>query len=214
MRESCFHAGQGGPAGVDVSHVPEEDPRLSFSARVQHVVQCDCELQQRRRVGPAVLGRDVVSALRPGLLRQDGVCPARVYDLHQHVQQATVHAGGVNFVASPRVALQLRLFDAAPARTMCSLSRVMSAGNSKVLLPGGAAAGELRFQRCRVFGLNPSNILGHRRRTSAKHRCMPHRRSVLHWSSRRGTNHARWGQRGFCGASYRCRWAGLHRECC
>ena len=29
----------------------------------------------------------------------------------------------------------------------------------------------------------PSNIPGHRRWTSPKHRCMSHRRSVLHWSS-------------------------------
>ena len=36
----------------------------------------------------------MASALWPGLLRQDGVCPARLHDLHQHVQRATVHAGG------------------------------------------------------------------------------------------------------------------------
>ena len=30
--------------------------------------------------------------LRPGLLRQDGLCPARVCDLHQHVQRTMVHA--------------------------------------------------------------------------------------------------------------------------
>ena len=61
---------------------------MSFLARVQHVVQCGRELQERRRGGPAVLGRDVVSAL----LRQDGVCLGRLLD--QHVQRATVHAEG------------------------------------------------------------------------------------------------------------------------
>ena len=70
----------------------EKDPRLSFSARVQHVAQGGRELQERRRVGPAFFGRDVMSALRPELLRQDDVCFARVQDLHQHVQGATVHA--------------------------------------------------------------------------------------------------------------------------
>ena len=34
----------------------------------------------------------MVSALRPGLLRQDGVRLALVHDLHQHVQRATVQA--------------------------------------------------------------------------------------------------------------------------
>ena len=93
VRECGLHGGQGGLAGVDAGHVPEEDPRLSFFAWVQHVVQCSCELQDRgRRDGPAVLRRDVVSALQPGLLRQDGVCLARVYHLHQHVQRVTVRA--------------------------------------------------------------------------------------------------------------------------
>ena len=101
---------------MDAGHVPEKDLRLSFSARVQHVVQCGCELQERRRVCPAVLGRDVVSALRPGLLRQDGVCPARVHNLHQHVQRATVHAEGDRECRGLiRVALQLSFFDAAVA---------------------------------------------------------------------------------------------------
>ena len=54
-RETGPHGGQGGLAGVDAGHVPEKDPRLSFSARVQHVVQCGCELQERCRGGPAVL---------------------------------------------------------------------------------------------------------------------------------------------------------------
>ena len=81
-------------ASVNAGHVPEEDPRMSFLARVQHIVQCGCELQDRGRRPPAFLGRDVMSVLRPGLLRQDGVCPADVHDLHQHVQRATVHAEG------------------------------------------------------------------------------------------------------------------------
>ena len=88
------HGGQGAVAGVDVGHVPEKDPRLSFAARVQHVVQCGREVQDRGRRGPAVLGRDVVSELWPGMLRQDGVCLVRVHDLHQHVQRATVQAEG------------------------------------------------------------------------------------------------------------------------
>ena len=59
-------------------------------------------------------------------------------------------------------------------------------GESKNFLPSGAAAGALRFQRCGMSGLIPSNIPGHKRGTSAKHRCMPHRRSVLHWSTHDG----------------------------
>ena len=51
--------------------------------------------------------------LRPGLLRQDGVCLASVYDLHQHVQRATVHAEGDRECRGLLgVALQLGLFDA------------------------------------------------------------------------------------------------------
>ena len=64
---------------MDAGHVPEKDPRLSFFAWVQHVVQRGRELQERRRGGPAVLRRHVVNALRRGLLRQDSVCPARVH---------------------------------------------------------------------------------------------------------------------------------------
>ena len=75
-------------------HVPQEDPRLSFFAWVHHVVQTGRELQDRGRRGPAVLRYDVASALRPGLLLQDGVCLARVYDLHQHVQRAMVRSEG------------------------------------------------------------------------------------------------------------------------
>ena len=55
VRECGLHGGQGGLAGVDAGHVPEEDPRLSFLARVQHVVQTGRELQDRGRGGPAVL---------------------------------------------------------------------------------------------------------------------------------------------------------------
>ena len=52
-------AARGGLAGVDAGHVPEEDPRLSFLARVQHVVQTGRELQDRGRGGPAVQAQDV-----------------------------------------------------------------------------------------------------------------------------------------------------------
>ena len=59
---------------------------------------------------------DVMSVLWSGLLRQDGVCLARVHDLHQCVQGATVHADGDRECHGiPRVALQLSLFDAATA---------------------------------------------------------------------------------------------------
>ena len=68
---------------------------------IEHAVQCGCELQERRRRGPAVLRCDVVGALRPGLLRQDGVCLARVHDLHEHVQRSTAMLKAtVNVVAS------------------------------------------------------------------------------------------------------------------
>ena len=62
--------------------------------RIEHVIQSGRELQDRGRRGPAVLRSDVMSALRPGLLGQDGVCLARVHDLPKHVQRATVHAEG------------------------------------------------------------------------------------------------------------------------
>ena len=108
------HGCQCGLAGVDAGHVPEKDPRLSFFAWVHHVVQTGRELQDRGRRGPAVLRCDVVGALWPGLLRQDGVCLARVYDLHQHVQQAMVHAEGDRECRGLlRVALQLSLLDGA-----------------------------------------------------------------------------------------------------
>ena len=55
VRECGPHGGQGGLAGVDAGHVPEEDPRLPFSARVQNVVQSGRELQDRGRRGPAVV---------------------------------------------------------------------------------------------------------------------------------------------------------------
>ena len=57
-----------------------------------------------------------MGALRPGLLRQDGVCLAGVHDLHQHVQRATVHAEGDRECRSLLgVALQLGLLLAAAA---------------------------------------------------------------------------------------------------
>ena len=87
VRELLLHGGHRALAGVDGGGVPEKDPRLSFFARVQHVVQLGCELQECRRGGPAVLLRDVVSAL----LRQD-VCLGRLHD--QHVQRAMVYAEG------------------------------------------------------------------------------------------------------------------------
>ena len=55
VRESGPHGGEGGLVGVDAGHVPEKDPRRSFLAWVQHVFQWGCELQERRRGGPAVL---------------------------------------------------------------------------------------------------------------------------------------------------------------
>ena len=55
VRELRRHGDHGGLTGVDAGHVPEKDPRLSFFAWVQHVVQCRRELQDRRRLCPAVL---------------------------------------------------------------------------------------------------------------------------------------------------------------
>ena len=92
VRENGLDGGHGAFAGVDAGHVREKHPRLSFLARVYHVVQSDRELQDRRRRCPTLLWRHMMSVLRPGLLRQDGVCLARLRDLHQHVQRATVHA--------------------------------------------------------------------------------------------------------------------------
>ena len=89
-----LHGGHRALAGVDAGRVPEKDPRLSFFARVQHVVQCGRELQECRRGGPAVLRRDVSA-----LLRQDGVCLGRLLD--QHVQRAMVHAEGDCPTAGP-----------------------------------------------------------------------------------------------------------------
>ena len=102
--------------GVDAGHVSEKDPRLSFFAWVHHVVQCGRELQDRGRLCPVVLRRDVMNVLWPRLLWPDGVCLASVHDLHQHVQGATVHAEGDRACRDlPRVALQLSLLDAAAA---------------------------------------------------------------------------------------------------
>ena len=112
MREIGRHGDHGGLAGVDAGRVPQEDPRLSFLALVHHAVQSGRELQDRRRSGPAVLCRDVMSVLWPGLLWQ----PARVHDLHEHVQPSTAHAEGDRERRGlPRVALQLSLLDAAAA---------------------------------------------------------------------------------------------------
>ena len=47
-REAGLHGDQGGLAGVNAGQVPEEDPRLSLLARVQHVVESGRELQDRR----------------------------------------------------------------------------------------------------------------------------------------------------------------------
>ena len=88
---------------------------------------------------------------------------------------------------------------------MCSLSRVMSAGDSKVFLPSGATRGVLRFQRYGVFKLTPSNVPGHRRWTSQKHRDMPHRRSVLQWQDMSRN------QSSTSGVLPRCCWARLQR---
>ena len=56
VREFLLHGGHRALAGVDTGHVQEKDARLSFIARIHHVVQCGCELQERgRRDGPAVL---------------------------------------------------------------------------------------------------------------------------------------------------------------
>ena len=57
-----------------------------------------------------------MGALGPGLFRQDGVCLARVHDLHQHVQRATVHAeSDCECRGLLGVALQLGLFLATAA---------------------------------------------------------------------------------------------------
>ena len=117
VRESGPHGGQGGLAGVDAGHVPEKDPRLSLPAWIEHAVQCGCELQERRRRRcPAVLRCYVVGALWRELLGQDGVCLARMHDLHQHVQRTTAHAeGDCERRGLLCVALQLDLLHAAAA---------------------------------------------------------------------------------------------------
>ena len=51
-----------------------------------------------------------MSVLRPWLLQQDGVCLARVHDLHQHVQRTDCECR-----IRPGVTLQLGLLDAAAA---------------------------------------------------------------------------------------------------
>ena len=57
VRELLLHGGHRALAGVDAGRVPEKDPRFCFFARVQHVDQCGCELQDRGRDGPAVRSR-------------------------------------------------------------------------------------------------------------------------------------------------------------
>ena len=47
VRESGLHGGQGGLTCVDTCHLPGKDPRLSFLARFQHVVQSGRDLQDR-----------------------------------------------------------------------------------------------------------------------------------------------------------------------
>ena len=108
VKELLLHCGHRALAGVDAGRVPEKDPRFSFFARVQHVIQCGCELQDRGRRGPAFLRHDVVSVL----LGQDGVCLDRLHD--QHVQRSTAHAEGDRECRGlPRVAPQLGLLHAA-----------------------------------------------------------------------------------------------------
>ena len=111
-------------------------------------------------------------------------------------------------------------------RMMWSLSRVMSARDSKVFLPSGAARGALRFQWSGVFRLILSNIPGHSHWTSHKHRCMLHRRSVFRWSNMSRNQSRTMGSA--WGVLPCCRWArlqrlqglewpgrpGRHRECC
>ena len=50
VRESGPPGGQGGLAGVDAGHVPEEDPRLSLLARVQNVVESETGAQPFARI--------------------------------------------------------------------------------------------------------------------------------------------------------------------
>ena len=107
VRESGLRGGHGGLAGVDAGHVAQKDPRLSVSAWIQHFIQSGRWLQDRGRC-PATLRRDAASVLWPWFRVQDGVCLARVYDLHQHVQRATVHPKGDS--ECPDLLRQLGLF--------------------------------------------------------------------------------------------------------
>ena len=102
-----------------------------------------------------------------------------------HVESALSHSRTRPLIVT---ALRHRTSD---TRRMCSLSRVMSAGDSKVFLPSGASTGALRFQRYGVFWLIPSNILGHKRRTSPRHCGMHHCRSVLQWQDMSGNQSRR-----------------------
>ena len=114
VRERPPHGSQSVGAGVNAGHVPEKDQRLSFSARVQHVVQCGCDLQERRRVAPAALGRDVMSVFGQGCSGKTASCPpARSSPA---CPEATIHAEGDRECRGLLcVALQLSLFDAAVA---------------------------------------------------------------------------------------------------
>ena len=96
---------------MDAGRVPGKDPRFSSFARVQHFAQRGCELQERRRRGPAVFRRDVVSALRPGLLRQDGVLstPRARFCTSMSSGPRSMLKATVNVVASLCVAQQLGL---------------------------------------------------------------------------------------------------------
>ena len=83
-------------------------------------------------------------------------------------------------------------------RMMCSLSRVVSAGVSRLLLPRVSAHGALRF-RAQTLDLAQA----------------PLHASIALLSCTgpacRGTSRGRWGRRGCCGASKRWRWARLQR---
>ena len=52
VTESGLHSGQVGLTDVDVDHVPEKDPRLSFFTQIQYIVQTGRELQDHGRRCP------------------------------------------------------------------------------------------------------------------------------------------------------------------
>ena len=96
-KDEAQHDGKEHLVGVDAGHVPEKDPRLSFPAWVQHIVQGH-ELQERRRGGPAVLRCGVLTAR---------VLPACTICTSISMQKATV-----NVVAFSCIALGLVDVDA------------------------------------------------------------------------------------------------------